>query len=194
LYIIFFKNLIYFHENKGYRNIFIIDNESTNKGISASTGKFIGIINSDDWYETDVFKNILDLFKKSQYDIVCGLLRLWEDDVILGIQGNTEKFLKYGMISHPTCFIKRDVYESIGLFNTEYKIAGDYDFMMICLNNNYKFIFSEMIIANFRLSGISNSNSNLRICEFYEIQQKNKLITFRKYLFEILKQKFKKFF
>jgi hypothetical protein len=132
------------------------------------------------------------LFKKSQYDIVCDLLRLWDDDSILGFQGNTEKFLKYGMISHPTCLIKREVYKSIGLFNTEYKIAGDYDFMMRCLNNNYKFIFSEMIIANFRLSSIINSYSNLRICEFYEIQRKNKLIKFRKYFFEILKQKFKK--
>jgi hypothetical protein len=34
----FFKNLIYSLENKGYRNIFIIDNDSTNKAISASTG------------------------------------------------------------------------------------------------------------------------------------------------------------
>jgi glycosyltransferase involved in cell wall biosynthesis len=166
--------------------------DAINKGIRASNGKYIGIINSDDWYEDGVFAKIEQIFNKSQIDIICGILRLWDDNIIMGVQGNTESFLKYGMISHPTCFVKREVYDSVGLFDINFKIAGDYDFMMRCFNYNCNFFFSETVIANFRMSGISNSDSSSRISEFYKIQYKNKLVSQKKYLFEKLKQRIKK--
>lgn len=168
--------------------------EAINKGIKACSGKYVGIINSDDWYEPDVFSAVLETLKSDQYDIVCGLLRLWEDNKVMGIQGNTSDFLIHGMISHPTCFVKQAVYKEIGLFDGNYKIAGDYDFMLRCLRANLVFNFQEYIIANFRLSGISNQNANLRIKEFSNIQLKNNLISKNKYNKEIIKLIIKKYF
>lgn len=161
--------------------------DAINKGIRASKGKYIGIINSDDWYEEGSFLKISNVFEDIQIDILCGLLRLWEDNYTLGVQGNASNFLKYGMISHPTCFVKREVYEKVGLFNSNFKIAGDYDFMMRCFNNNCSFHFLEVIIANFRTSGISNSDTITRLSEFNYIQLTNKLISNKKYRVEKFK-------
>lgn len=168
--------------------------DAINKGIKASRGEYVGIINSDDWYEEGVFLKIEQIINSTQADIICGILRLWENNDILGVQGNTKKFLKYGMISHPTCIVKRGVYNSIGLFDTNFKIAGDYDFMMRCYQSDLKFVFSEIIIANFRTSGISSLDSSTRIIEFNKIQYKYNLISTKKYLIEMLKIFIKKFF
>lgn len=168
--------------------------DAINKGIKASNGRYIGIINSDDWYEDGALAKIEQIFNHSQIDIICGILRLWEDNTILGVQGNTKSFLKYGMISHPTCIIKREIYDNIGFFDTNFKIAGDYDFMMRCYQKNAIFSFIEVIIANFRTSGISNVDSTRRIIEFNKIQYKNNLISKKKYIIEIIKICIKRFF
>ena len=34
------------------------------------------------------------------------------------------------MPGHPTLFLKREIYEKYGLYNPEYKIAADYEFMI----------------------------------------------------------------
>lgn len=167
--------------------------DAINKGIKASSGKYIGIINSDDWYEQNVLSQLAEKFDSEESDIICGLLRLWDDNKVMGIQGNTSDFLVHGMISHPTCFVKKSVYNEIGEFNTKYKIAGDYDFMMRCLKKGYTFSFQEFVIANFRLNGVSNQNAELRRIEFAEILFKNDLISKKKYDREVLIQKVKKY-
>ena len=161
--------------------------DAINKGILRSNGDYIGIINSDDWYEVDVFKSIEKSIKINHPDIVHGILRLWENDKLMGLQGYTSDFLNYGMISHPTCFVKREVYNLIGLFNTKYVIAADYDFMLKSFNRNVKFFYVEQVIANFRLSGISNSNSSLRESETSQVLFSHNRISLIKHIFNLVK-------
>ena len=43
----------------------------------------------------------------------------------------TQKSLHLGwMPGHPTLFLKREIYEKYGLYNPEYRIAADYEFMV----------------------------------------------------------------
>jgi glycosyltransferase involved in cell wall biosynthesis len=161
--------------------------DAINKGILVSKGDYIGIINSDDWYELGVLKSLVKSINDNQPDIIHGILRLWENDKLMGLQGYTSNFLNYGMISHPTCFVKREVYNSIGLFNTKYVIAADYDFMLNCFNRNVKFFYVEQVIANFRLSGISNSNSSLRESETSQVLFSHKRISLIKHFFNLVK-------
>lgn len=165
--------------------------DAINKGILVSTGKFIGIINSDDWYEENVFNVINKNILNEDPDIIHGVLRLWDNENKIGLQGYTSYFLENGMISHPTCFIKRNLYFNISLYDTQYKIAADYDFMLKCyLKNKIKFNYQEHIIANFRLSGISNNYTKLRRKETNKIMYKYNLINKKSYYFN----KFKLFF
>jgi glycosyltransferase involved in cell wall biosynthesis len=162
--------------------------DAINKGILVSKGKYIGIINSDDWYEENSFNYINQISCNENSEIIHGILRLWDNDNKIGLQGYTSNFLKNGMISHPTCFINRNVYFNVSLYDTQYKIAADYDFMLKCyLKNNINFNYQENIIANFRLSGVSNKQAKLRRIETNKILYNYKLISKKTYFLNKLK-------
>jgi hypothetical protein len=60
-----------------------------------------------------------------------------------------------GMIAHPACFISKGIYQKY-LYNTKYKSAADYDFILK-IRNIAEFHFIEKIFANYRLGGKSDS-------------------------------------
>jgi glycosyltransferase len=62
-------------------------------------------------------------------------------------------------IQHPTCFVKKELYSKIGLFNDLYKIAGDYDFFLRAKMQGVNAVCLNDLIAYFRVGGAS---SNLR--------------------------------
>ena len=76
------------------------------------------------------------------------------------------KRLKYGwMPPHPTFFVKKNVYQKYGVFNTSYKIAADYDIMMRILSKpEIRVAYSPTTTVKMRVGGISNrSASNISI-------------------------------
>lgn len=162
--------------------------DAINKGILASSGDFIGIINSDDWYDLDVFHYISNVINIESPDIIHGVLRLWANENKIGLQGYTSEYLLDGMISHPTCFVRRTIYLEIGLYDTKFKIAADYDFMLNCyFNKSVKFSYQEKVFANFRLNGISNTNSKLRRKETNFLLFKYNIISRSKFFLNNLK-------
>ncbi len=74
-------------------------------------------------------------------------------------------------VAHPTWFVKKEVYDRIGLFNNDFKIAMDYDLMCRIAKEPYGYI--NETIAIFDDSGISTKNylqslkDNISIYEHY---------------------------
>lgn len=152
-----------------------------NKGLSKSNGELIGIINSDDWYEPKSFANIVDVYNnKPAYDIYHGLVRyVSKSSKVQVIIGHHHSFLTNGMIEHPACFVKRHVYTSLSGFSTGYKSASDYDLMLRARAFGFKFILIELIIASFRIGGMSGEK--IAIMENLELKRKHKLISIYRY-------------
>ena len=65
------------------------------------------------------------------------------------------------MPGHPTLFLKREIYEKYGLYNTGFKIAADYEFMIRFLKDeeNQLAYLSETIISMF-YGGTSSGGLN----------------------------------
>ena len=61
---------------------------------------------------------------------------------------------------HPTLFLKREIYEKYGLYNTDYRIAADYEFMIRFLKEkeNRLAYLPETIIRMY-YGGTSTSNT-----------------------------------
>jgi hypothetical protein len=57
--------------------------------------------------------------------------------------------------SHPTVFIRKEVYIKCGNFDTKYKIAADYDLTLRLAEHNVKFTYLPMTVAYFRQGGVS---------------------------------------
>ena len=59
-------------------------------------------------------------------------------------------------VSHPTWFVRKEVYGRAGLFNSEYKIAMDYD--MMCRIANERYAYLDTLLVAFDDTGVSSSN------------------------------------
>lgn len=152
--------------------------DAMNKGISYANGELIGIINSDDWYEENTITEIVEKYVRNRdIGVFHGIHRLWDKDGLLGVIGHSDLFLKYGMISHPTCFIAKSVYEKYGLYSCKYKIVSDYEIMLRFKSKDVKFLFIEKIITNFRNNGLSNQFKGKVMLETMLVQSNYSIIS-----------------
>jgi glycosyltransferase len=141
--------------------------EGLNKGIHLATGDVIGFLHSDDFYLHDqVIEMIAEHFHTQNCDGVYG-------DLIYVDQNRTDRIIRYWksgkfahdnlkrgwMPPHPTFFIKREVYEKFGLFDTDFKISADYNFMLKILSRkDIKACYLPNILYVMRIGGASNKN------------------------------------
>jgi len=70
------------------------------------------------------------------------------------------KQVKHGwMPPHPTLFLRREVYKKHGLFDTSFKIAGDYDFMLrVMLDESINLKLMPETIVKMRKGGASTGS------------------------------------
>lgn len=160
--------------------------DAMNKGITLATGDIIGILNSDDWYEPNAVTEVVHAsIMYPDVDVFHGLLSFHDKQGIREITGHDHGFLKLGMIEHPTCFLRKKVYEDVGLFDTEYQSAADYDLMLRVAQSGKKFHLIQKILANFRSGGISSSfrgaKETLKIKRRYHIISASKELALRIY-------------
>ena len=63
------------------------------------------------------------------------------------------------MPAHPTLFLKKEIYDTYGLFNMNYQIAADYDFILrVFQQSHLKFVYLEKTFIKMRVGGASNKS------------------------------------
>ncbi len=147
--------------------------DAMNKGIFAANGDVIGILNSDDIFnDVHVVEIIMSQFIKSPtLDIVYGDLEYVNKYNINKVVRNWKsksyynRFFENGNVPpHPTLFVKKSVYEKAGVFNLNFKLAADYEFMLrIFKKFNFKSKYINEVIVKMRLGGATNKSiSNIK--------------------------------
>lgn len=141
--------------------------DALNKGVKMATGDVIGFVHADDMLNNpEVLSNVIDVFEKYDCDGVYGNLEYVSSEkpfkVIRNWKSTTfySDLLKYGwMPPHPTLFLKKEVYQKHGLFDLNYRIAADYDFMLrIFKDQELNFQYLPQVITRMRVGGASNKN------------------------------------
>ena len=62
---------------------------------------------------------------------------------------------------HPTLFLRREIYEKYGLYNTKYKISADYEFMMRFLKDEEnRLAYVSKVLVGMYYGGTSTSSLN----------------------------------
>lgn len=147
--------------------------DAMNKGIKAATGDVIGILNSDDLYQdTNVIETVMNQFNQNpSIDVVYGDLVYVKSDNVNKVVRNWKSnsyynsFFDNGNVPpHPSLFVKKSVYEKAGLFNLDFKLAADYEFMLrIFKKHNFNSKYINRVIVKMRLGGATNQNfSNIK--------------------------------
>lgn len=162
--------------------------DAMNKGISLARGELIGIVNSDDYYEPAAVETMVKNRSQSEYQILYGYERILRNGQEAGICIHHHSNLDYQMITHPTCFVTKKLYEDFGGFDTSYKYSADYEFMLR-LYHSGKTEFTPVyeIISNYALGGASGTGA--AYMETQGLKYKYGMISKRKY--RLLKWKYR---
>jgi glycosyltransferase involved in cell wall biosynthesis len=137
--------------------------DAMNKGVKIANGDLIGTINSDDWYELDAIRLVVDTYLKNPNAKVIHSNRydVYSDNTRKVYAYNPSVFkLKYLSMtfSHPSMFVTREVYQQYS-YNIALKSYADYQFSLMVFMNNNKFVHIDKPLVNFRVGGISGQLS-----------------------------------
>ena len=141
--------------------------DAMNKGIAASTGEFVGILNADDFYPHDgVLLQVCQLLQASQADSLYGDLKYVDGTetnrvVRNWISGPFEwkSFYNGWMPPHPTFFLRKTAYEKHGSFDLRLKSAADYELMLRMLFcHRISTIYLNEVLVHMRTGGVSNAS------------------------------------
>jgi glycosyltransferase involved in cell wall biosynthesis len=168
--------------------------DAMNKGIALATGDIIGILNSDDFYTSNaVISNVVDHFAAHKTDSIYANLYFVDENNTEKIQRtwksksfDRRNFYLGWMPPHPTFFVKKEVYEKLGGFNTALKSAADYELMLRFLFiNHVSTCYLPEFIVKMRNGGQSTASLKNRLFANREDKMAWKLNHIKPYFFTI---------
>jgi glycosyltransferase involved in cell wall biosynthesis len=138
-----------------------------NKGIGIANGDIIGILNSDDYLSDNfVIETIVKGFQKYNIDAIYGDVKFIDPRntkrVVRYYSSKSfhPKKFKYGIMpAHPSFYVKKSLYETIGLYKEDYKIAADYELLIRFFKKGLiKIKYIPIPFVSMRTGGISNKS------------------------------------
>lgn len=149
-------------EKKGYLFKLVSEEDNgiydaMNKGIAMAAGRLIGIINSGDWYECQAVERVVDVYKKTNFDLFYADLRIFKPSGTMIKRARLPRRITTKDWNHPTTFIRDEVYDKF-----HYACRGlcdDLDLIMRVQRAGYKVVVLNEVLANFCFGGASNEKS-----------------------------------
>lgn len=146
--------------------------DAMNKGLGMVTGDIVAILNSDDIYaDHTVISRVCEIFIREQTDSVYGdlqyvangdtnkVVRTWKSGSF-----NRQNFYYGWMPPHPAFFVRKHVYNDVGLFNTSLRSAADYEMMLrILFKFNKKAAYLPGVLVKMRTGGLSGASWKHRL-------------------------------
>jgi glycosyltransferase involved in cell wall biosynthesis len=152
--------------------------DAMNKGIRLATGDLLYFINSDDYiFDQNVVSDVVNFIQeRPDSDFVYGDIQVRKPLQKPIIQKSPypieiiESMVIGCSIPHAGSFIKAHLFEKIGLYNENYKIGSDYEWVTkLMQDQTLKLFYMPRVIASFFLGGLSG-NIKENFTEMFEIQ------------------------
>lgn len=138
--------------------------DAMNKGILMATGDLIGILNSDDTFNSDkVVEEVVSFHSKNSIDASIGnIIQHKKSGRVVRIYSSenwTPERLKSGfMPPHPSIFFRRELFYNYGNYNLGFKIGADYDLIIrFFLCNNITWGYNDVVTTSMLVGGLSSS-------------------------------------
>lgn len=139
--------------------------DGINKGLIRATGDIIGLMHSDDIFaDHRVVSKVAEAMADPDVDGVYGdldyvsqqdtrkIVRKWRSGPY-----SLKKLRRGWMPPHPTLYLKREVFELWGMYDTSFRIAADYDAMLrYMVKGGIRLAYVPEIFVKMRVGGESN--------------------------------------
>ncbi|MBT7902054.1 MAG: glycosyltransferase, partial [Candidatus Marinimicrobia bacterium] len=172
------------NEYRDHISVFISETDNgiydaLNKGVLCASGDVVAILHSDDQFcNSRVVSNMMEKIEQTKVEFCFSNMVL--------VDKPSGKILRYYMASyfkiwmfkigwmppHPTCFIKRSLFDEFGMYSTDYKIAGDFDLLVrFFYGRKIRWSYLNQITVKMSTGGVSNSGWRSKKLVYSEISR-----------------------
>lgn len=148
--------------------------DAMNKGIRHATGEVIAFLNGDDVYaHSGVLSHVAAILQGKQVGLVYGDVEFFRPErpgqAIRRYRSGhfSPRQLAWGwMPAHPAMFVRTRLFESAGVFRTDYRIAGDYEWIVRVFKNHApSYAHTSQVLVHMLTGGASTAGwrSTLRL-------------------------------
>jgi glycosyltransferase involved in cell wall biosynthesis len=133
--------------------------DAMNKGIGRAKGQIIGTLNAGDWYQINTLELVASAFSQANHPemaIAGDIAALTKNGFYHRQRAKAGLGNLYNHMHQPALFVTKTVYERLGLFDTGYRIAGDYDFFLR-MHRQVKIQFLGQILTQTSPAGVSGN-------------------------------------
>ena len=163
--------------------------EAYNNAIAHCSGKYVAFMNSDDsYYDEEAVAACVEALEKNQADYCYAKEKQVDRD------GNVkrifipcmENFWKDVPYPHQTLFVRKDVLDKLGGYNTDCGYGGDVYLMLQLILNDYKGVYVDRFISLYTLGGRSGQSENRKMLyEVFNVLGKRFMYLYKQFFPEI---------
>ena len=142
--------------------------QAINRGIKKSKGAIIFLIHSGDIFgDKNILKKVNRIFKK-KLDILSGNIQFYKEEEQKIVRDWTIKLNKFNNINffkvpHTSLFIKKNLFNKIKNYSTNYKISSDLDFLIKLSKLRSNFYYFNQNIIYMKTGGLSTSVNKIML-------------------------------
>lgn len=160
--------------------------DAMNKGIRMARGEWIFFLGFDDYLlDTGILSRVDAQIRQTPCDFFYGKVQWGDTGRFFGHEVRAND-LKNHFMCHQAVFVKKSVFDRIGLFDVKYKLNADAVFIIQCFHNEHiRTQFADLAIAYFSIGGLSQTRTDQQFVKYkYTLfQELSALEQLKKYYF-----------
>lgn len=143
--------------------------DAMNKGISHCNGEIIGLLNAGDTYEPAAIAHVVAVYEANnkKEGVYYGGFNKTKNGAVmqtfLSENCNVPNIVKMMSLYHTATFISKSLYQDLGVYDSSFKISGDFELLRRFYLKQASFIDIDFVTTNMAGGGISDQFRSIKV-------------------------------